>query len=157
MQMFFTIVLVLIVVLYVLSIVWVARDAYLRGTVWYIWAIVALVPFLGVIAYLLMRPPLLMIDKEEQELEVALKQRQLMNYGECAACGYPVEADYIICPHCHTQLKNMCPGCRRALEPAWSICPFCATTVRQQPSTAASRPQSSRRRAPRTSSDVPSN
>jgi hypothetical protein len=157
MQMFFTVVLVLIVILYILSIVWVARDAYLRGAAWYIWAIVALVPFLGIIAYLLMRPPLLMIDKEEQELEVALKQRQLMNYGECAACGYPVEADYIICPNCHTQLKNMCPGCHRALEPAWSICPFCATTVRQQPSANTPRSQQGRRRAPRRSSETPAN
>lgn len=41
-------------------------------------AIVALVPILGVIAYCLLRPPLLQIDRDEQELEVALKQRQLM-------------------------------------------------------------------------------
>ncbi len=47
MQAAFTVVLVLLVILYVLSIVWVVRDAYLRGTVWYIWAVVALVPVLG--------------------------------------------------------------------------------------------------------------
>ena len=38
MQAAFTVVLVLLVILYVLSIVWVVRDAYLRGTAWYIWA-----------------------------------------------------------------------------------------------------------------------
>ncbi len=89
MQAAFTVVLVLLVILYVLSIVWVVRDAYLRGTAWYIWAVVSLVPVLGVIAYCLLRPPLLQLDKDEQELEIALKQRQLMKYGECAACGYP--------------------------------------------------------------------
>ncbi len=47
MQAAFTVVLVLLVILYVLSIVWVVRDAYLRGTAWYIWAVVALVPVLG--------------------------------------------------------------------------------------------------------------
>jgi hypothetical protein len=51
MQAAFTVVLVLLVILYVLSIVWVVRDAYLRGTAWYIWAVVSLVPVLGVIAY----------------------------------------------------------------------------------------------------------
>ncbi|NPD31289.1 zinc ribbon domain-containing protein [Eggerthellaceae bacterium zg-1084] len=121
-----------LVILYVLSIVWVARDAYLRGTYWYAWAVVALVPLLGVIAYCLLRPPLLLIDRDEQELEVALKQRQLMKYGECAQCGYPVEADYVLCPNCHTQLKNLCPSCHHALDPRWSVCPYCTTPVAGQ-------------------------
>lgn len=125
----FVVVIVLLLVLYVLSIVWVVRDAYMRGTQWYIWAIVALVPGIGVIAYLLLRPPLLQIDRDEQELEIALKQRQLMRYGECATCGYPVEADYVICPNCLTQLKNLCRSCHRALDPAWEVCPYCATPV----------------------------
>lgn len=141
-QAAFTVVLVLLVILYVLSIVWVVRDAYLRGTAWYIWAIVSLVPVLGVIAYCLLRPPLLQLDRDEQELEIALKQRQLMKYGECAACGYPVEADFVLCPNCHTQLKNLCSHCERALEPSWAICPYCATPVAGS-SSSSSRPSRS--------------
>lgn len=124
-----TVLVVLLVVLYILSIVWVVRDAYLRGSYWYVWAIVALVPFVGVIAYCLLRPPLLQIDRDEQELEIALKQRQLMQYGECANCGYPVEADYVLCPSCHQRLKNLCSVCNHALEPTWTVCPYCATPV----------------------------
>ena len=40
-QMAMTVFVVMLVILYVLSIVWVVRDAYLRGTMWYVWAIVA--------------------------------------------------------------------------------------------------------------------
>ena len=127
----FSIFIVLLVVLYILSIVWVVRDAYMRGTHWYVWGIIALVPLLGVIAYCLLRPPLLQIDRDEQELEVALKQRELMKYGECATCGYPVESDYVVCPNCHSRLKNLCPSCHRALEPSWTVCPYCATPVGQ--------------------------
>ncbi len=149
MQAAFTIVVVLLVVLYVLSIVWVVRDAYMRGATWYIWGIVALVPIVGIIAYCLMRPPMLQIDKDEQELEVALKQRQLQKYGECATCGYPVEAEYVICPNCHTQLKNLCTHCNHALDPAWTICPYCATPVgggrAQSGSSSSSRPSRRRR------------
>lgn len=129
MQAALTMVVVMLVILYVLSIVWVARDAYLRGTYWYVWAIVALVPLVGVIAYLLLRPQMLQLDRDEQELEVALKQRQLMQYGECANCGYPVEADYVICPNCRQRLKNLCRSCHHALDPSWSVCPYCATPV----------------------------
>ena len=129
MQAVFTLVVVLLVILYVLSIIWVVRDAYLRGVTWYVWAIVALVPIVGVVAYILLRPPLLRIDRDEQELEIALKQRQLMMYGECATCGYPVDANYVICPNCKTQLKNLCTHCEHALEPSWTVCPYCATPV----------------------------
>lgn len=129
MQAAFTIVVMLLVVLYVLSIIWVVRDAYLRGVTWWIWGIVALIPIAGIVAYCLLRPPMLQLDKDEQELEVALKKRQLMRYGECAICGYPVEVDYVMCPNCHTQLKNLCVNCGHALDPAWTICPYCATPV----------------------------
>lgn len=147
MQTAFTLVIVLLVILYVLSIIWVVRDAYLRGTTWYIWAIVALVPIVGVIAYCLLRPPMLQIDKDEQELEVALKQRELMKYGECATCGYPVDSNYVICPNCHTQLKNLCSHCERALEPAWTICPYCATPVGSPQGSSAQKGQRTRRRS----------
>ena len=130
-QAAFSVVVVLLAILYILSIVWVARDAYMRGTYWYVWGIVALVPLVGVVAYCLLRPPLLQIDRDEQELEVALKQRQLMKYGECANCGYPVEDDYILCPNCHSRLKSMCPTCHRALDPSWTVCPYCATPMQQ--------------------------
>lgn len=147
MQAAFTVVIVLLVVLYVLSVIWVVRDAYMRGATWYIWGIVSLVPVVGIIAYCLMRPPMLQIDKDEQELEVALKQRQLQKYGECATCGYPVEAEYVICPNCHTQLKNLCSHCNRALDPAWTICPYCATPVGGgRPQSSASPARTSRRR-----------
>lgn len=120
---------VLLLILYVLSIVWVARDAYLRGVPWVIWTIVAIIPIAGIIAYCLMRPHMYRIDQDEQELEIALKQRQLQQYGECGNCGYPVLAEYVLCPNCHTRLKNMCPNCSRALEPQWKLCPYCASQV----------------------------
>ncbi|MCQ5091387.1 zinc ribbon domain-containing protein [Slackia exigua] len=138
MQMALTAAIAFLVVLYVLSIIWVVRDAYLRGTVWYIWAVVALVPILGVVAYSMLRPPLLQLDRDEQELEVALKQRQLLQYGECASCGYPVEADYVICPKCHQRLKNQCGTCGHALDPSWTVCPYCATPVGEGRSRSAS-------------------
>ena len=109
----------------------------------------ALVPLVGVIAYCLLRPPLLLIDRDEQELEVALKQRQLMHYGECANCGYPVEADYVLCPNCHQRLKNLCSHCGHALEPSWTVCPYCASPVAgQRQARRAPQPQA-QQRAPR--------
>ena len=123
------IVVAMIAALYVLSIVWVVRDAYQRGAKWQLWGIVASIPLVGLVAYCLLRPSLLQIDRDEQELEIAYKQRALQKYGQCATCGYPVEDDYIVCPSCRTQLKNMCQRCGKPLDHTWTICPYCATPV----------------------------
>ncbi len=53
-----------------------------------------------------------------------------MKYGDCANCGYPVEHDYVMCPNCHTRLKNLCPTCHHALDPQWSVCPYCTTQIK---------------------------
>ncbi len=129
MQMVFTIIALLIICLYALSIVWISRDARLRGIAPMKWMIIGLVPGAGIIAYLLLRPPMLAMDRDEQELEVALKQRELMKYGECAQCGYPVKEDYVLCPNCQTQLRNLCSNCNKPLEPSWPVCPYCTAPV----------------------------
>ena len=130
-QWVFIVFLIMVIAIYALVVVWVSRDAFQRGSLWWAWALVSLIPIVGIIAYLLLRPSLMQVDRSEQELEITLKQRELMKYGECANCGYPVESDYIICPNCHTRLKNLCPTCGHALDPSWSVCPYCARPVGQ--------------------------
>ncbi|MDR2714805.1 MAG: zinc ribbon domain-containing protein [Coriobacteriales bacterium] len=122
-----TIVVIFIGILYLISIVWVIRDSYLRGSNPVIWGVIALIPFLGAFAYSMMRPPMLKSDRDEQSLDFALKQRELLKYGECSKCGYPVEREYLMCPRCSTQLKNECTRCGHALNPDWLVCPYCCT------------------------------
>lgn len=128
-QVRFVLVMILIFValLYVLSIIWVIRDSYLRGTNSNVWGIVALIPFVGAMIYAMMRPPLYASDREEQNISLLLQQRELMDYGECPQCGYPTVRDYVLCPNCHTRLRNQCGHCGHTLEQEWSICPYCGT------------------------------
>jgi RNA polymerase subunit RPABC4/transcription elongation factor Spt4 len=116
-------------ILYVISIIWVIRDSYLRGANPIVWGVISLIPFIGAFAYAMMRPPMLLSDKNEQNLDFALKQRELMRYGECGKCGYPVEREYLMCPRCGTQLKNECKRCGHSLNPEWGVCPYCCTPV----------------------------
>ncbi len=122
------VVLVVFIILYFLSIFWSIRDASQRDVHWAL-GLLSIIPIVGLVAYCLLRPALLKADKEEQELEIALKRRELMRYGDCAHCGYPVEADYVMCPHCHQRLKNLCSVCHHALDPSWSVCPYCTTQI----------------------------
>ena len=133
MRMALVVVCVMIAALYVLSIAWVVRDAHLRGTNWVVWGVVSIIPIVGLVAYCLLRPSLMQIDRDEQELEIAYKQRALQKYGNCAVCGCPVEDDFIVCPSCHDPLKNQCARCGKPLDPTWSMCPYCATPANGAP------------------------
>ncbi|MCL1880118.1 MAG: zinc ribbon domain-containing protein [Actinomycetia bacterium] len=127
---FFITIIVIIALFYLISIIWVIRDSYLRGANPVVWGLISLIPYLGAFAYAMLRPPMLLADRDEQDLDFTLKQRELMKYGECANCGYPVEREYLMCPQCGTQLKNECKSCGHALNPEWKVCPYCCTPTR---------------------------
>lgn len=113
-----------IIALYVLSVVYVFIDARRRGASAYVaWGIIALIPFVGLIAYLVLRPHSYASDREEQELDMALRERQLAQYGTCPQCGAPIEKDFVVCPVCDTQVRNVCPSCHRPLDAHWKVCP----------------------------------
>ena len=132
-QIALTVVLVIVILLYLLSILWVNRDARQRNTSTVLWTIVAIVPVAGLVAYILLRPPLTRTDADELDMELALFQRQLDHYDVCPHCGYPTESDFVVCPNCHKQLRNVCTRCGRTLKPEWSICPYCTTPVNRPP------------------------
>lgn len=119
------------VMLYVLSVVYVARDARRRGSsVWVVWALATLVlPGIGLVAYLIMRPSTYTVDREEQALDIALREHQLSKYGVCPNCGEQIDEDFIVCPMCDTQVRNVCPSCHRPLNANWKVCPYCRTHI----------------------------
>jgi RNA polymerase subunit RPABC4/transcription elongation factor Spt4 len=52
-----------------------------------------------------------------------------LSYYACQHCGQEVEKDFVICPNCHSRLRDPCPNCRRPLEMTWSVCPYCEASV----------------------------
>lgn len=124
--------LIILVMLWVVSIVWVNKDARQRGASAGMWTAIAVIPVAGLVAYCLLRPPLSSLDATEQNMSIELMSRELADYGNCPKCGSPVEKDYIACPHCATRLRNVCPECSMPLEPSWKVCPYCATPIEHQ-------------------------
>ncbi len=135
-----TVMVFFIVAIWILTIVWVIKDSSARGVSPAKWGAIALIPFLGAIIYSALRPPMLLTDKQEQEIDFMLRQRELMKYGECGRCSYPVEDDYIMCPNCGAQLKNMCPNCGKPLKPEWNACPWCCTRTPRAAKSSKGRP-----------------
>lgn len=131
-QIALAVTIIILILLYLLCIVWVAHDAHSRDTPTVLWTIIAIVPVAGLVAYCLLRPPLTKLDQDEQDMELDLLQRQLDEYGECPHCSYPTKADYVMCPHCGKQLRNVCSRCGKTLEPDWQVCPYCTTPVKRK-------------------------
>jgi RNA polymerase subunit RPABC4/transcription elongation factor Spt4 len=103
----------------------------------------SLFPFVGTIVYMIVRPPEYLEDVRERELEMQASEARLaqMSYLACQSCGREVEKDFLICPSCHSRLREACSSCQRPLEMMWSVCPYCETPV-----VGGSRPASRRRR-----------
>ena len=110
-----------VVMLYVLSIVYVIRDAQRRGAEpWWLWALISVIPIVGLLAYVILRPSSYLVDREEQDLDIALREHQLSHYGICPKCGAPIDRDFVVCPVCNTQVRNVCPTCHRPLSRPFS-------------------------------------
>ena len=119
-----------IVALWALSVAYVFIDAKRRGSqAWVVFGLVSIIPFVGLVAYLVLRPGSYESDREEQELEMALRERQLAQYGSCPNCGTNIEKDFVVCPVCNTQVRNVCPSCRKPLDAHWKVCPYCRTHI----------------------------
>lgn len=122
----------ILIVIWLAFVYWTFRDAKLRNTsliAAVFWALVVLVfNFLGLIIYLILRPPEYIEDVLERDLEI--KRMQLIldsDLSSCPSCGNEVRPDFLICPHCRKKLKNPCISCSRPLEFNWKVCPYCKT------------------------------
>ena len=90
-------------------------------------------PFVGVLIYLILRPPEYLADVHERELEIRAMERRLGADSACPYCRNPAEASFLSCPHCGTKLKQACRRCKAPLDPTWRLCPYCETVATTLP------------------------
>ena len=84
---------------------------------------------LGVVIYLILRPPEYLDDVHERELEIRAMERRLGADLVCPYCRNAADPAFLSCPHCGTKLKNACRRCKAPLDPDWRLCPYCETAV----------------------------
>ncbi len=118
------------------AIIWTFRDMRARSRDVLAWIVatlmVALIPLFGLIVYLMLRPRETLAEAYERSLEQEALLQAIEEPEHCPGCGARVKSDYILCPTCHTRLKQSCPSCKRALYLHWAVCPYCGTSVTPQ-------------------------
>jgi Double zinc ribbon len=117
---------------------WAFKDARRRIANPWLVAVATLVglvpPLVGVLVYMLFRPPEYLDEVRERELEIkAIEERLAAGRDECPVCRAPVEPSFLVCPVCTTRLKEPCAACKAPLDPLWQVCPHCEAPVSRPP------------------------
>lgn len=89
---------------------------------------VAVLGIFGLIIYVMLRPSETLAEAYERSLEEEALLQNIEEKPICPGCGRPSQAEWQVCPYCHTKLKKSCVACERLLDLAWNLCPYCATS-----------------------------
>lgn len=121
---------IFLVVFYGATVLWTYKDARRRieDPILIATAVAtSMIPFMGVIVYMLLRPPEYIADVRERELEIRAMERTLGRQERCPYCKSHIESEFLSCPICATKLRQSCRRCDKPLDPRWKVCPYCET------------------------------
>jgi hypothetical protein len=94
--------------------------------------LVLVLPVIGFMVYLMLRPRETLADAYERSLEQEALLQAIEEPEICPGCGQRVRVEYLFCPSCHTKLKRACPACSRPIHLRWALCPYCGSSVTPQ-------------------------
>lgn len=119
-----------LLILWAASGLWAYRDIHARSEDVSVQVLavglVLCIPFAGILLHLMLRPRQTLAERYEKTLEEEYLRRDIEEKYVCPACQRPIEADFVVCPHCHTALRRRCASCERVIDLTWSVCPYCA-------------------------------
>lgn len=119
----------LLLILWLAVVIWSFRDIRARSrsgwAAFFTLLLVALLPIVGLVAYLLLRPRQTLNEAYDRALEQEALLQQIEERPVCPTCSRPTQTTWFLCPTCHTHLRQPCPVCHSPLELHWDICPYC--------------------------------
>jgi RNA polymerase subunit RPABC4/transcription elongation factor Spt4 len=118
-----------VVLLWMATVIWTYRDIHARHeeTLLQVLAVsaVLLVPFAGLVIYMMLRPRQTIAERYERSLEEEYLRHDIEEQFVCPQCQRGIEHEFILCPHCHTALRRRCISCDHVIDLTWAICPYC--------------------------------
>ena len=117
-------------VLFLLSLViWTIRDIRSRSRDVLLQILVTLLVLVfnipGLLLYFVLRPQQTLTEAYEHALSQEAMLKDIEERFVCPSCKRNVDAEYVVCPYCATELRKSCSSCHRPLELNWTACPYC--------------------------------
>jgi hypothetical protein len=110
----FSIIPLTLLIIWIMIIVWVYRDAENRGMNGVLWALLVFVGnIVALIIYLIVRN------------ESTLKPLVSGTKEPCPKCAKEVSKSFEFCPHCGARIKAVCPSCKKSVASDWKVCAYC--------------------------------
>src|ERR1700728_5202686 len=102
-NLFINLLLLFVAVLWFALIYWTRADAKRRiddPLLVFCATVASVIPFVGTIVYMIVRPPEYLEDVRERDLEMQAAEARLAqsSYLACERCGQEVERDFLVCP-----------------------------------------------------------
>lgn len=86
---------------------------------------------LGLVVYRIVRPGERVADRRERALSESVLLAEAGEIEQCAGCHRIVQADWVTCPTCRTELRERCGECNRLVEFDWVACAYCGNDLRR--------------------------
>jgi RNA polymerase subunit RPABC4/transcription elongation factor Spt4 len=124
--------------------IWTFRDIRARTRDLFAWLLATLLVLvtgpIGLLLYLLLRPRETLAQSYDRQLEEEALLRDITTRRACPSCQAVTEPEWLICPHCRTELRRTCEACGRPLDLNWKVCPYCAAPVVETKSVTTEKP-----------------
>ncbi|MGQ9493692.1 MAG: zinc ribbon domain-containing protein [Anaerolineae bacterium] len=98
----------------------------------------------GLLLYFVLRPQETLTEAYEHALGQEALLQDIEERYICPNCKRKADADFIICPYCHAELRKRCPNCERLMSLNWDVCPYCGSQQSVESAQQGSNEQSER-------------
>jgi uncharacterized Zn finger protein (UPF0148 family) len=97
------------------------------------YVLIGLIPIVGWIIYLIVRPPETIDEIYWGDLERRYLKYEAKDLGDCPRCGTQLFPGFVYCPNCKKRLKRKCSKCEVYVELEYKYCPHCGNQMATKP------------------------
>lgn len=91
----------------------------------------------GAVVYLLLRPRETLDERRQRIVEESYLEQELANLIACPECDTLVRDEFVYCPTCGNQLREICPDCGKTVDLGWQVCAYCGAELEAHASSGA--------------------